>query len=409
MADAKLQPINRRHLEALTGELGIFQHAARSEADPAHGYCVDDVARAIQVDLLHARSLGWPAVLPSIDRGLRYVEDAFDPETARFRNFRDVDGTWAPGPGSNDSVGRAMLALGETIAAAPSPEILERALGLFSRALPMAARMTSPRAQASLVLACGEVAKATGAAHFTTERSTRLATESEALMRRLATTLHATFLWSAGPGWPWLEPALTYENALIPRALIVAGDQLGADVMRRIGLQVLDWLIENQTAPAGHLTPIGNGWWPRNGTRSQYDQQPIEATALLLAAEAGLAATGSEHYRVAMERAYAWFLGQNDRRRKLVDATRGACADGLTPTGVNKNEGAESTLMWLIAAEHIRDLRAAATRAAAEPDRSGDKPAREVSNVRSKTVRSTAPTSRLPASGGSPAASTTAP
>ena len=128
--------------------------------------------------------------------------------------------------------------------------------------------------------------------------------------------------------------------------------------MLRIGLQVLDWLIDIQTAPEGHFSPIGNGWWPRGGEKSQFDQQPIEATSMLLAAEAAHRATGDPRYLAAMERAYAWFLGANDVRRRVAQPARGACGDGLEPRGVNRNEGAESTLMWLMASEHIRAIRA---------------------------------------------------
>ncbi len=355
---APLRAISRRHLEALGGELGIMQHAIGSVADPEHGYCVDDVARALQVDLLHARVLGWPAVADSAMRGLSFLEAALDETTGRFRNFRNMDGAWIGGPGSNDSVGRAMLALGDTIATAPDPQAVETALELFVRALPAATKVTSPRAQASLVLACAAVANASAVTSSTAARDAALRSDSTAVMRRVATDVHARFLWSAGSGWPWLEDSLTYENALIPRALIVAGAQLNARVMLAIGLQVLDWLIAIQTAPAGHLTPIGNAWWPRLGPRSRFDQQPIEATALLLAARSALTATGDARYRAAMEQAYGWFLGRNDTGRRLADPVRGACSDGLTPKGVNTNEGAESTLMWLMAAEHIRALRA---------------------------------------------------
>jgi hypothetical protein len=352
-----LHPISRRHLEAMTGELGIFQHAVGRRPDPAHGYCVDDVARALEVDLLHARQLGWSAVAESVRRGLRFLDAAFDVPSGRFINFRQVDGEWIGGPGSNDSLGRAMLALGETIAGASDARITEAAESLFARALPAAGKVTSPRAQASVVLACAAVGRATALTGSADERDLMLEAAASAAMRRLATGLHARFLDFARPGWPWPESTLTYENALLPRALIVAGHRLRADAMLRIGLQVLDWLIEVQTAPNGHLSPIGNGWWPRHGTKSQFDQQPIEATALLLAAEAAHAATGDPRYLAAMEQAYGWFLGANDLRRRIADPARGAGRDGLTATGVNANEGAESTLMWLMAAEHIRAAR----------------------------------------------------
>jgi hypothetical protein len=131
---------------------------------------------------------------------------------------------------------------------------------------------------------------------------------------------------------------------------------------------VLDWLIELQTTPRGTFSPIGNrGWLPRDGARARYDQQPIEATTLLLAASAALAATGRPRYRTAMEMAYAWFLGANDLGVPVAVPERGACFDGLTPGGVNENQGAESTLMWLVALEEIRMARRSAR--AAAPDR----------------------------------------
>ena len=358
MREPRLYPVCRQQLEVMTGELGIFQHAVGSLPDPAHGYCVDDVARALQVDLLHARSLGWHAVADSARRSLRFLEDAFDEPSGRFMNFRNVDGEWIDGLGSNDSFGRAMLALGETIAAAPDARIVDRATVLFGRTLVAAGRVNSPRAQASVVLACAAVSRAAAISGSVDERDAMLGVAATDTMRRLATGLHAQFLDRARPGWPWPESTLTYENALLPRALIVAGHRTGAQVMLRIGLQVLDWLMEIQTAPEGHLSPIGNGWWPRGGDKSQFDQQPIEATSLLLAAEAAHRATGDPRYLAAMERSYAWFLGANDVRRRIAQPARGACGDGLEARGVNKNEGAESTLMWLMATEHIRAIRA---------------------------------------------------
>jgi len=159
--------------------------------------------------------------------------------------------------------------------------------------------------------------------------------------------------------WLWPESRLTYENALPVRALLVAGRYLDSQTTIDVGLRLLDWLIDAQTAPEGHLTPIGNGWWPRGGQKSQFDQQPIEATALLLAAETALELTHDDVYRLAIERAYAWFLGANDVGLSVATPERGACHDGLTPTRVNGNEGAESTLMWLTALEHVRAMRTA--------------------------------------------------
>lgn len=340
-------PIDRTHLARMTGRLGILQHARGSDPDPAHGYCVDDVARALQVDVLHARTLGWPVVAASAWRGLRFLEDAFDPASGRFRNFRAMDGTWLDEVGSEDSHGRALLALGDTVADRPDPLVVDAATALFERALPAARRFRFLRAQASTVLGCAAMS------------GVRPQGDPAGTLELLATDLHDRFREAATPTWPWPESVLTYENALLPRALIVAGRRLGSDAMTATGLEALDWLIGIQTSPEDRFSPIGNGWWSRSGERSRFDQQPIEATTLLLAAESALVATGDPRYRVAMERGHAWFLGANDVGIEVAVPERGACRDGLMPSGVNLNEGAESTLMWLIAAEHIRAARAA--------------------------------------------------
>jgi len=343
---APLYPLSRLHLDVLTDAVGIMQHAIGSRPDPAHGYCVDDVARALQVDLLHGSVLGWAAVQESAWRGFRFLADAFDAPSGRFRNFRSVDGSWIGGLGSDDSYGRAMHALGDAIATAPDRDLVDAAAALFDRALPAARELAWPRAEASVILGCAAIlgSRSGGLPAFT--------------LTLLATRLHERFVRDATPEWPWPDAVVTYENALLPRALIVAGRILESEPMVDQGLRTLDWLIDAQTTPDGHLSPVGNGWWPRGGEMSQFDQQPIEATALLLAAEAAHAVTGDARYAAMMERCYGWFLGANDLGLCLADPGRGACFDGLTPAGVNTNEGAESTLMWLIAAEQIRSFRA---------------------------------------------------
>ena len=342
---APLHPISRQHLEVMTDGVGIMQHAIGSSPDPAHGYCVDDVARALQVDLLHGRTLGWAAVDESAWRGLRFLDDAFDASSGRFRNFRSIDGSWIGGLGSDDSYGRAVLSLGDTIATAPDRELVAAAAALIDQALPAARELTSPRAEASVVLGCAAILDSIPGGR------------PGAMLTLLATRLHDRFRRHSTPDWPWPEESVTYENAVLPRALIVAGRILESEAMVDCGLRSLDWLIDAQTAPNGHLSPVGNEWWPRGGDISQFDQQPIEATALLLAAEAAYAVTGGVRYEAVMERSYAWFLGANDLGLYVADPARGACCDGLTAQGVNVNEGAESMLMWLTAVEHIRAFR----------------------------------------------------
>ena len=342
---APLHPVTRVHLDTLTDDIAIMQHAVGSRPDPAHGYCTDDVARALEVDLLHQHELGWDAVAASAWRSMTFLEEAFEHASGRFRNFRRIDGSWLDEVASEDSQGRAMLALGTTIALSRDASMVDAASALFSRALPATLGSRALRAQASVLLGCDAAMRGAPSG------STAVA------YRQLASRLGSRLLPQASEAWPWPEPRVTYENALLPRALIVASRFLDSRPMLEAGLAILDWLVDAQTDPAGHLSTIGNGWWPRGGVKSQFDQQPIEATALLLAAEAAFEATADDRYRAVMERAYGWFLGQNDLGVSMAVPERGACFDGLTPDGVNLNQGAESTLMWLIAAERIRALR----------------------------------------------------
>ena len=341
-----LYPIVRRHLDALTGPVGIMQHAVGSRPDPAHGSCTDDGARALQVDLLHGRELGWAAVAESTWRSMRFLDSAFDESAGTFRNFRSVDGAWLPGIPSEDCQGRAMLALGDVIAESPDAAMVTLATLRFDAGLPAAGGVTALRAAASVLLGCAMAAGVAPGSH------------AAAALRPLAVAFHSRFPVVEDTAWPWPEPSLTYENALPARALIVAGRALGIDEMTDRGLRILDWQIAVQTSGDGRFSPIGNQWWPRDGIRSRFDQQPIEATALILATRAAFEATADRRYRTAMERAYGWFLGDNDGEIAVADPRRGAGFDGLTPSGVNVNQGAESTLMWLMALEHVRSARA---------------------------------------------------
>jgi hypothetical protein len=359
--DRPLYPVSRVHLDVLTDGVGVMQHTKGGQPDPAHGYCTDDVARALQVDLLHQRELGWDAVATSAWRHVRFLDEAFNGATGRFRNFRRMDGSWLEEAGSEDCHGRAVLALGETVAAAPDEDLVGYADSLFSRALYAAEGLGAMRARASVLLGCDAAMRSRPNEAY--ERTFRL----------LAKRLGSDFDAAQASEWPWPESRLTYENALPVHALIAAGRHLDSLPMTEVGLGILDWLIAAQTAPAGHFSSIGNGWWARAGQKSRFDQQPIEATALLLAAEAAYAVTSDERYQAAVERAYAWFLGGNDLGVPVALPEQGASYDGLTPRGVNTNRGAESTLMWLIALEHVREFRRgpSASRAPSEPSQVG--------------------------------------
>jgi hypothetical protein len=359
--DRPLHRAQRRHLDELTGPFGIWQHARGVTPDAAHGVCTDDVARALTVDLLQRRTLGWEAVSPTARRSMAFLVAAFNPVTGRFRNFRSADGTWLDDAGSQDTQGRALLAIGTAGRDAPEVAMRLEAQALFQAALPAAMRLTSPRAVASAILGCDSALTA------------GMAGETKHIFALLARRLSGAFSGADLDGdWPWPEEVLTYENGLLPHALIVAGRRLSDLRLRSLGLHVLDWLIDVQTSRRGTFTPIGNdGWWPHGSIRSRFDQQPIEATALILAAATAYEVTQDPAYRRAAEAAYGWFLGDNDAGLAVADVVTGGCHDGLSEHQVNVNQGAESTLMWQTALEAIRQLRTVAMAVRSQRTRAG--------------------------------------
>ncbi len=362
MAERPLYAVNRRHLDELTGELGIWQHATGTVPDRGSGTCTDDVARALTVDLLHARELGWEPVRHSAWRSLRFLRDAWSPTVARFRNFRSAEGGWLDAEGTEDTQGRAVLALGQALAEPLEPAFAADTLMLFANALPTARRLGSLRATASCIVGCTAALQGDAL-------GPELHGITSAAVRDMTSRLRAAFpTGAAATEWPWPEPVLTYENALLPRALMVAGTWLGDAEAVGLGLRVLEWLTVSQRAANGGYSPIGNrGWWRRDGTRARFDQQPIEAASQLLACEAAFALASDARWLASAERAYGWFLGDNDSRLPVADPPTGGCHDGLGPTRVNVNQGAESTLMWLTALEHLRAMRRAGS--ATSPDR----------------------------------------
>ena len=347
MIDRPLYPVCRTHLDDLSDEIGVWQHASGAQPDRAFGYCTDDVARALEVDLLHSHTLGWGAVEAGAWRSMAFMRDAFSPRQGRFRNFRSAEGEWLEEIGSEDCHARAVQALGFAIADSPDPRLAAEAARLFEDALPAARALNGFRPIAAALIGC-DAALRGGAAG-----------EPVQAFRSLARRLAAAFT-DLSPEWPWPDPVVTYENALLPRALIAAGSRLGDETMLQSGRRVLDWLALAQTTESGRLSIVGNKrWWPRGESPGQFDQQPIDATSLLLAAETAFAATAAERYLHLAEMAYGWFLGDNDTNVPVAIPATGGCHDGLTPHGVNLNQGAESTLMWLTALEHIRRLRVA--------------------------------------------------
>lgn len=345
---AEAMPPVRRHLQRLSDDLGIAQHAVGAAPDLRHGYCTDDVARALVADALHAEHEAGPAVARSIRRHLTFLDEAFDARLGRFRNFRSEAGDWLEAVGSEDSHGRAVAALGETAQRVEDRSVERLSRDLFAAALPACLDLRHLRPMAYASLGC--------VAMLDTPHGASIHAPCRYALLELGERLAGAFEATRGaPDWLWPEDVVTYDNGVLPRALLEAGRRLDRRPWVELGATVLGWLERAQRAPAGHFRPIGNrGWWPRDRQAAQWDQQPIEALSMLEAALAAEAATGDPEFGRLAERAFGWFTGANDLGLPVADPAEGACHDGLGPSGLNPNQGAESTLAWLVAVERMR-------------------------------------------------------
>jgi len=325
-------------LLAMTDDVGILQHSVYATPDRHHGYSTDDNARAVIVASMAWSHLQDERVLAPLQTYLAFLNHARPGGRGRFRNLMSYDRCWLETNGSDDCQGRAQWALGYLIAHAPHKSMRLLAEDLFRLSLGNFECIASPRAWAFAVL---------GLYYYLREAPDDQA--ARAALKRLAKRLETAFQEHETVDWPWCEDVVTYDNARAPQALILAGLALDEDSLTQRGLRVLSWLLHVQTADDGHLSVIGTaGWLPRGGRRARYDQQPLEAAALIEACKAAYRATGEEKWLIEMRRCFAWYLGQNDAGVSLIEFKPYGCHDGLIRGGVNQNFGAESCVSWLL-------------------------------------------------------------
>jgi len=335
------------HLARMTDSTGIFQHATYNIPNYAEGYCTDDNARALLLTVLLSE-LGQegPEIRRIATTTAAFLQAAFDPERKRFRNFLSFDRRWLEAVGSEDCQGRAVWALGACVGRSRWPDLPAWAAAHFNQALPSFARMTSPRAWAFALLGIHEYLL-----RFSGDRVTGQL--REALTARLIELYNRT----ATSDWPWFETILAYDNARLPHALI-AGSRDGSDSRAlQIGLESLAWLVEVQRAPHGHFRPIGcHGFYRKGKSPAHYDQQPIEANATVAACLEAYRATQDSRWLNEARTAFEWFLGHNDLGQELYDPSTGGCCDGLQEDRINRNQGAESTLAFLLSLAELNLL-----------------------------------------------------
>jgi glycosyltransferase involved in cell wall biosynthesis len=335
------------HLFRMSDSTGIFQHASFTVPNFAEGYCTDDNARALALVLM-LQELGHGSAQLSA-RATTYaafLNHAFDRQRGRFRNFMNFERRWLEEVGSEDCQGHALWALGLCVAQSGQGSFQMLAAQLFEQALPVAAEFASPRAWASTLVGIDEYLQRFGGDRRASQIRDSLTAR---LMQRYAD--------AATGDWHWFEEVVSYANAKLPHALILSGRRLKAAPMVETGLKALRWLIQVQTSSAGSFKPIGsNGFYRRGEERAQFDQQPIEAQATVSACVEAYHATGDMFWVAEARRAFEWFLGRNDLGLALYDAGTGGCRDGLHVDRVSQNQGAESTLAFLLALAEERAL-----------------------------------------------------
>jgi glycosyltransferase involved in cell wall biosynthesis len=350
----RLPAVNLDHLIRMTDDTGIVEHAVFVVPNYPEGYSTDDNARALIVaTLLEEFRGGHPGGSPDLaSRYLAFLWLAFDPTTKRFRNCLSYERRWQEPEGSEDSHGRALWGLGTVLGRTKNAGLRGAAGRLFELAVPAAVEFKSPRACAFALLGLQEYLES-----FPGDRAAVNA--ADALANRLLDSYEA----NRSAEWKWFEKVLAYSNARLPQALIRAGTRNGNEAMVSAGLEALDWLAAIQRCEIkGHFVPIGShGFYSTKTEKARFDQQPVEACAAVSAFLQAYRATGKARWRKEAWTAFNWFLGDNDLQVALYDPSTGGCRDGLHPDRANENQGAESTLSFLMALLEMRKLEEADT------------------------------------------------
>ena len=348
----QLPEIKLEHLSQMTDSTGIFRHAILTVPNFSQGYCTDDNARAFILTTLLDELSEEPTLVRTLSiTYAAFLNHAFDDKTQRFHNFLSFDRRWLDEQGSEECHARALWALGVGVGRSPQRSFQIMAGQLFARALPVVPTFTSPRAWAFCLIGIHEYLR-----RFGGDRS--VSQIRDALIARLMDI----FDRASHPDWPWFEEELSYDNAKLAHALILSGRTSGHQQTFDRGIKALRWLVELQTSENGHFRPIGsNGFYHRGGTRSNFDQQPIEAHAMVSACLEAYRATSDAWWYEQAQRAFDWFLGWNDLGLELYSINTGGCRDALHVDRVNANQGAESTLAFLLSLAEMQLVRNAVT------------------------------------------------
>jgi glycosyltransferase involved in cell wall biosynthesis len=352
-APDELPTLNPAHMLRMTDETGILQHAIFSVPNASEGYTTDDNARALIVSTLLDES---PEEMAGREnpilshRYLAFLWLSFNTNTGRFRNFLGYDRKWMEDSGSDDSHGRALWSLGIVLGHSRDAGLRGAAGRLFEAAVPATLAFTSPRAWAFCILGMQAYLD-----RFPGDRAIQGARNT------LADRLLDIYNRSRSDTWRWFEKSLSYSNARLSQALILAGWRSDNETMIEAGMDSLKWLVAEQHRDDKEIfVPIGsNGFFVEGSEKARFDQQPLEACATLSACLEVYRLTEESCWLDEAKRVFSWFLGRNDLQVPVYDAITGGCRDGLHPDRINENQGAESTLSFLMALLEMQAAKAA--------------------------------------------------
>lgn len=336
IGNMEMPDLNFEHIQNLTDRTGIFQHAVYHMPNLKEGYCIDDNSRALLLMILAGKGNNNPVakqLLPVYLSFIHYMQT----DNGRFRNFMLFDKTCPEEFGSEDSFGRTMMALGYLVNEGAPPMLVRAGKEIFARSAGHIENLKSLRGMAnSIVGLCKFVS-----GNYPDDLNKEIVVE-------LADKLKTEFNQSRGQNWYWFESNLSYDNAILPLAMLHAFELTGDKSYFMVAGEAMDFL-ESIVLRDSFFRPVGNGgWMNRNGKPAFFDQQGIDTMAMILYYQQAYKLTGDEIYKTRLITCYNWFLGANDLGLALYDVETGGCSDGLQPDGINYNQGAESTLAYWI-------------------------------------------------------------
>ncbi|MBN1907818.1 MAG: glycosyltransferase family 4 protein [Deltaproteobacteria bacterium] len=331
-----LPPFSLAHIKRLTDDTGIIQHAKFGIPNLKEGYCLDDNARALLMVLMAYRQKKNTLALELSPIYISYIH-YMQNKDGTFRNFLSFSRNFLDEVGSEDSFGRTIWALGYLLANAPNDAYYRTGKLIFFDASPNFEKLKSIRGIANSMVGISYYLRSKPNDDSMIER-----------LRDLALKLVRHYEENSTPDWKWFEPLLAYDNGILPLALLHAAEILKDERITRTALETMSFLTEI-TLKDGYLSIIGNEkWYKKDGERSMFAQQPVDALAMVLMYHQAFHLTKDKEYLNKLFACFMWFLGENDLRMSLFDFETKGCCDGFENYGVNRNQGAESSLAYLI-------------------------------------------------------------